>query len=188
MNKKGIELSINFLVVLILALAIFTFGVIFVYKILASSESLKSMTLEDIDSRIADLNCAGNDASCIDKERFLLAKEDIEIVTVKVLNIDRTYKAKYSIKAAPNVRYDLQGQPQGGFSTADVMVMPDAPGYQDIEVEPNKEEKVGFAFQVKGTVYEGTYVFNLIIEKQIWNGVGWDPPVTETHKIWIEIS
>lgn len=56
MNKKGIELSINFIVTLILALVIFSFSILFVQKFFVGAgdiqESLDSQTREELQSRL----------------------------------------------------------------------------------------------------------------------------------------
>ncbi len=68
MNKKAIQLSINFIVMLIIAIVIFAFGINFIYNLLSSAEEMKDITLEDIDNRISNLMCGANKIICLDKD------------------------------------------------------------------------------------------------------------------------
>ena len=60
MNKKGIELSVNFLVVLILSIVIISFGIYLLTSVVGKASELSKMTQEDLNKRIETLQCSGN--------------------------------------------------------------------------------------------------------------------------------
>ena len=70
-NKKAaVELSLNFLVVLIISIVLFGFGVIFIRNLFSQATDLRDLTLEELDDRIADLICEGTDRVCIEIWQF----------------------------------------------------------------------------------------------------------------------
>ena len=65
LNKRGIELSLNFLVVLIISIVIFGFGVKFIYNLSSQATDLQQLTIGDLDERIGNLACEGSDRVCV---------------------------------------------------------------------------------------------------------------------------
>ena len=56
-NKKAIALSINMLVVIILAVVIFSFGVAFLYSTVSRAFQLKGAVDEDLDRQMETILC-----------------------------------------------------------------------------------------------------------------------------------
>jgi len=54
-NKKGIELGINFIVMLILAVVVFSFGLIFVRQLFSEAEGIKEQLDRDTEQQIEQL-------------------------------------------------------------------------------------------------------------------------------------
>ena len=88
MNKKSaLELSVNFMVVIIIALVLFSFGIKFIYDIYNKSTLLKDMTLGDIDEQIADIICGNTQQICIGEDTIYLEPKQHEILSVRLMNI-----------------------------------------------------------------------------------------------------
>lgn len=65
MNNKGIELSINFMVVFILAIVTFSFGLVIVYNIVASGDAAISDSQNTVVSELRRLSCSSTDNVCV---------------------------------------------------------------------------------------------------------------------------
>ena len=89
MKKAAIELSMNFLVVILLSLVIFGFGINFIYTIMNNSNEISELTLSEIDERIASLMCSDTQRVCIEKDTLRLEPDKIKIFTVKIINIQQ---------------------------------------------------------------------------------------------------
>ena len=87
MNKKGIELSVNFLVTIIIALVIFGFGVKFVYNLASGASEMESLTTDDLDERIGDLLCESADKVCIGVNRKVIPRGEFDVFGIKVINV-----------------------------------------------------------------------------------------------------
>ena len=59
------EMSLNFLVTIIIALAIFMFGIRFIYNLASSANELEGISVDQLDSRIGSLLCDSTDRVCI---------------------------------------------------------------------------------------------------------------------------
>src|SRR3989344_7592780 len=87
LNKRGVELSINFLVIIILSIVIFGFGVVFMQKLFSQANNLRDLTLEDLDAKIGSLVCEGSDRVCIGFDRKVIKRKDFDVFGLRILNI-----------------------------------------------------------------------------------------------------
>ena len=88
MKQGAIALSLNFMVVIIISLVVFAFGISFLYSIVSNAEDLKDRTLGDIDSQINNLMCDSQERVCIGTPRITIKPKNIEVIGVRVLNIE----------------------------------------------------------------------------------------------------
>ncbi|MBA3064142.1 hypothetical protein FP803_01760, partial [Candidatus Woesearchaeota archaeon] len=56
-NKKGMELSINFIVILILSIVVFGFGIKILSGIFGGASEIEKITLEEINRHLIDIMC-----------------------------------------------------------------------------------------------------------------------------------
>ena len=87
MYKKGIELSINFIVVFILAITIFGFGLRFAYTMLGGAEDLTKVAEDELDERIEEILCPGDARVCFGTSTRTLRRGTHDIFGVRVLNV-----------------------------------------------------------------------------------------------------
>ncbi|MFC1768505.1 hypothetical protein ACFLZX_01955 [Nanoarchaeota archaeon] len=84
--KKGIELSINFIVIMIIAIALFGLGVKLLIDIFVGSTDLVGKTFEGLGKDIDDLGCRPDDRTCFSDDFLRIEKGDIGVIGVKVFN------------------------------------------------------------------------------------------------------
>ncbi|HLC65395.1 MAG TPA: hypothetical protein VJI46_04705 [Candidatus Nanoarchaeia archaeon] len=99
MNSKGIELSVNFLITLILSLVLFGMGVMLVYNIFAGAEDLSKITEDELHKEIAALQCRTDARVCFGVETLEIERGDAGFFMVRVINVlDLPEPAKFSIE------------------------------------------------------------------------------------------
>ncbi|MFC1768504.1 hypothetical protein ACFLZX_01950 [Nanoarchaeota archaeon] len=87
MHKKGVTLSVNFLVVLIIALVLFGMGVKLLWDIFASSSDISQLAWDDYRKQIANLQCRPDERVCYGVEQISVERGEVGIFGVKVINI-----------------------------------------------------------------------------------------------------
>ena len=68
-SKKGIELSLNFIVILIISIILFGFGVRFISRLTSEATNLQELTINELDEKIGNLVCEGSERICIGIDR-----------------------------------------------------------------------------------------------------------------------
>ena len=161
-NKKAaIELSMNFLVMVIIAITIFGFGIGFVYTILNNAQSLKDLTTEDLDQRISDLMCKKTQKVCVEKEILVLSQGELEIVGIRILNIeDGGSEMDFKIEMSEGIYIDQDNNVQP--ITTPIKVMPIV---RHETIRLNDMKSMGFGFEIDKYALRGTYVFNLNVTR-----------------------
>jgi len=180
-SKGSVELSINFLVIIILSMALLGFGLSYLYQILRGTEKLSGMTLEDIDKQIADLKCDNTLRICLEKSIVELEPKDFQIVTIRVLNIDQGDIFRIhvipGIYVAPDNSVFYPNNP-GYFNPISVL-----PNLTDATIKTNEAETFGIGFGYDKAP-KGTYVFNIYINK-VRGAI--EEPYDVTQKLYINI-
>ena len=157
--KKAIELSINFLVMLILSIVIFGFGIAFIYNTITNSENLRDMTLEELDDQIEDLLCESADKVCLGINTQTMEKGDVHIFGVKVINID---------DVEPDHSFTVYVE-ESGYISKDGIYSSLFPSITDIDAKPQKrtekieaheEKDMGIGFHLKNAA-AGKYIFTV---------------------------
>ena len=179
-KKAAIALSMNFMVTIIIALVVFSFGVGFVYTIVNNANTLKEMTTEDIDSKISDLLCKNTQKVCVEKEILELKPGELEIVGIRILNIETGGpELTFKIKMEPGIFVDNDNNDQPTHPTPGIFVMPNT---RSETIKQNDMLSMGFGFEIEKKAVRGTYVFNLNVEYP--DGTLYD----KTRKIRIKVS
>ena len=146
MNKKGIELSINFLVVIILSIVIVTFSVIILTSIVGKAGELNKMTQEDLDKRIESLQCTG--IVCFAVNYKELERGDFHIFGLKVFTRDEgnfELKVEQASPATPKLLFQ--------------------PKNYTFSLDGNDETRIGIGFEIPKNATSGLYIFNVKILK-----------------------
>ena len=100
MEKRGIELSLTFLVTIILAVVIMAFGVRFLYSLASEATELDRTSTEQLDKRFAELSCSSNDKVCIGIIRKVIQKGNTDAFGLKIINIGAASEFKVEVNAS----------------------------------------------------------------------------------------
>lgn len=164
-SKKGMELSIQFFVLLILAIVIFGYSVNFIYGIFTKASQLESMAFDQLDKQVESLTC-GTQQVCLGTARKTIARDSFKVFTVRVLN-SRSERADFSM-----IVEDSGIRPEG----ADLLYFkPDA---RDFTLDAGEIKSLGVGVEVPATAESGNYVLNV---KVTLNGAQYGD--VETYKI-----
>ena len=175
--KKGIELSLNFLVTIIIALVIFGFGVKFIYTLAAQATDLQSITTDELDNKIGQLLCDSTDRICIGIDKKTIQKEKFDIFGIKVININ------------PGSDFEMLITPTGHIKN-NGPIMPVDSGKikikyrQNFFIDRNGEESLGVGVEVSKDAESGTYILDVDIKQITSTGA---EPYAGLHKLYVEV-
>jgi hypothetical protein len=167
MNKKGIELSVNFLVTIILAITILVFGITFIGNLLGGAEDISKMTAEDLDSRIDELLCPGDERVCFGMRTKTLRIDELGIFGIRVLNVlgeDAQFSVTVTIPASGGYI------PKGGTVTAipspPLSIVPPAGTPRTELIRNNEEASIGIGIKPPKSpqaAKPGRYIFDVVV-------------------------
>jgi hypothetical protein len=156
--KKGIELSLNFLVTVIIAITIFMFGIKFIYDLTSQATELEGLTTEDLDKRIGELLCESTQRVCIGLNKKEIRRGKLDVFGIKIINIDSEKNFEISANV---VGYTLNNNP---ISTdPDVLNKIDLKYRTTVFLGRNAEETIGLGVEVMKDAKAGTYILDVII-------------------------
>ena len=155
-KKKAIELSMNFFVVIIISIVIFGFGIKFLYSLAKSANDIQSMSIEDIDSKISNMVCNGNEKICIGTDTKTIKKGDFDVFGIKIVNV------------ADSVDFEIQttfskaiSKTNSEFSSSNLIINPPD---RSVTIEKNDEQSIGIGIEVPKNAISGKYIFNIEIK------------------------
>lgn len=184
MHKKGVELSINFLVIMIISLTVFGFGIYFISRLSSQANELADMTLGELDQRIGELICEGSARVCIGIERQAIRKEKLGVFGLKILNLDDAQQFEVTVKPSNPIGFDSNNKPilvTGTFDGLDI-TPPVYTTARAVSIDKNEEETVGIGIHVPKEAIPGTYIFNVDIKDGSGN------VYSKTQKIYVDVQ
>lgn len=175
MDKKGIELSLNFLVILIISIVLFGFGVRFISKLSSEATQLQDLTLGELDERIGNLVCEGSERVCIGIDRKTIKRAKFDVFGLKIINI----------LDSQNFDVTVTRPTPSGYTKAKQEIQTDNlvwnPKSRSIFIEKNEEKVVGIGIQVPANAVSGTYIFNVDIRTSDGK------PYSATQKLYVDV-
>ncbi len=184
-KKAAIELSLNFIVVLVLSIIIFGFGVTFISRLSSQAIDIKDMTMGELDGRIGKLVCEGSDRVCIGIDRKTIQRTEFGVFGLNIVNIldppQGETQVIFEIKVSPSspmgYKKDKQLiQPSGSFKG--LVVNPVA---REIVMEKNEERTISIGIQAPSNAILGTYIFN--VEIKTADG----KPYSNVQKLYVDV-
>src|SRR3989338_6404086 len=157
-NKKAIELSLNFMVILIISIIIFGFGVRFISRLSSEAIDLTRITEEELDERIGNLVCEGSDRVCIGIDRKTIKRTKFDVFGLKILNV------------LDNPRFDIvvSRPTPSGYTKSKAAIQTDGliwnPKSRSVFIEKDEENNLGIGVKVPADAVSGTYIFNVEIK------------------------
>ena len=158
MAKKAVELSLNFIVILIISIIIFSFGVRFISKLSSQATELQDITISELDERIGSLICEGSDRVCVGVDRKTIKRTKFDVFGLKILNILDSQLFAITVSRPTPSGYTRNRQEIQSDSLAW------NPKARDIFIEKNEEKNLGIGVQVPANAVSGTYIFNVEIK------------------------
>ena len=167
--KKGIELSLNFLVTIVIALAIFGFGIKFISNLSSDVKEMESLTIDDLDARIGQLACGAADKVCISPTKKVIKKGDFDVFGIIIINI--LNEGYFGVQITPSSLpgYTKNNEP---ILTDNIKLK-----YRSgVSIKNNEEESIGVGVEVPKDTQSGIYIFDVKIS-----------PYSEINKIYVEV-
>ncbi len=176
-SKRGIELSLNFIVILIISIVIFGFGVRFIYKLSSQATELQGLTLSELDDKIGNLICEGSDRVCIGEDRKTIPRTKFEVFGLKVVNIldDKEFRIEVNASNPIGFQKDRSDIP-------DIVRLIILPSSRQTEIKKNEEKNLGIGIEVPSNAAPGTYIFNINITDLDTNTA-----YTSIQKIYVDV-
>jgi len=159
-SKKAVELSLNFIVVIIISLVIFGFGILFISNLFSKAEDLSKITLDKLDEKIGSLVCEGSERVCISNERKVIPKEKFDVFGIKILNILDTQDFEITVTRPSPSGYKKNNAPI--LPNEDTLTWKARPM---VNIPKNEEVKIGIGIHVPKDAIAGTYIFNVEIKQ-----------------------
>lgn len=160
MNKKAIALSINFLVTLILAITIFSFGIIFARNLMGGAGELTSMTESDLDKQIGSLLCSGNERVCYGIRDKTIRRGDFGIFGIRILNILDVGEVEFTVTV-----YD-RGMVPKGKTEITYEIDPELnilPRTRKDKIPNNEDKTIGIGVEVPRDARPGRYILDISV-------------------------
>ncbi len=172
MNRKGIELSITMVVVLIISLIIFIGGISLTFKIFKGAEEAGAEIERSTKEQISSLLKTGNQLVAIPFNKAQVPRGKQETFAIGIRNIGET--GAFSIKVEFDNAYDTGEKPLSGLDKTFIEEKW-LGGFRTVEalrIEKNKFEITPIAIKSQGSISptapapKGIYVFNVCIYKK----------------------
>tara|TARA_Y100000034_G_scaffold24312_2_gene28331 strand:+ start:4323 stop:4889 length:567 start_codon:yes stop_codon:yes gene_type:complete len=166
-NKKAIEISINFIVILVLAIFVFSLSVWFITSVMKTSVELHEKSSADLDAQIGYLNC-GTTPVCLNMDELELSRGEDDAFGLRLYNYkdeDITIQVTVDMddqvlsKALPKDNFKvLFGIEHGKFKRV-------------VHLKRNEEKPVGIGIIANDDAPSGKYLIK--VETKYCNGSNW---------------
>ena len=178
-DKRGIELSMNFIVILIISIVIFGFGVNFISRLSSQAKDLQELTVGELDDRIGNLICEGSTRVCVGIDRKTINRKKFDVFGLKIINVldRREFNIDITRPSPPS---------PSGYDRNNVAIQRDDliwnPKTRTVLIEKNEEKNLGIGIQVPADAVPGTYIFNVEIKQADGNFY------SATQKLYVDVS
>jgi len=169
-NKRGIELAVNFLVMLMLGIVIFAFGIRFAYKLFAQGNELTSDAYKQYSKQIEGLACASAEKVCLPTKTLTIDGTKPAIFGVVIENV-LTSEQTFNVKVTPT-NFVAKGSPgrsvafQAGEEDDKIQFLPKPTDpLSTITLQSKEKQSVGIVIQANGAE-AGTYSFTVEVLRE----------------------
>jgi hypothetical protein len=181
MNKKGIELSINFIVLLILAMAMFGGGLLFVSKFFSKATSIKGSLDTQTERQIEAMLDSGS-AFVIPIHTKEGDRGEFVKYGIGLYNDGRSSSEQFSISVnfdsafAKTTKLPLCS----GGCPADAMPQIKPSNVQTIQILPDQKQTFLVLFEIPPRTQSGTYIYTV---ESMQGGVEYEPSLQLIVKV-----
>lgn len=169
LNKKAMELSLNFIVILIISIIIFGFGVKFISDLSSQAVEITDMTISELDERIEDIICEGSERVCVGIDRKIIKRKESSVFGVKILNIIEPAPPEKGQYFDVIVTPPPPPKPIGFKKDQTPIENPPSPNLiiypaeRSVYIGANEVRSIGIGIQVPAKAVSGTYILNVEI-------------------------
>ena len=174
-GKKGIELSMNFVVMLIIAIVIFGFGIRFIYTLSSNANDIKDISSKELDARVADLLCSTSQKICIGTDKKIIQKGKFDIFGIRILNVGDAQDFDILIQRPSPSGFTKQKQ---AISNDGLLAVPNERSERFLR---NEERNFGVGVEVPSSALSGTYIFDVRVQKANGEQYG------STQRLYVEV-
>ena len=176
MKRKGaIELSVNFLVILVISLVVFGFGLSLFWKIYAQADEQMGQMSQSMEREIQSRLHSGDKVSIVPRQLDMSRNED-RIIGIGIRNIESD-KTKFKIYAKRSLFYSPQNDISCSFTPGDgeedCAAEYDIPqiGFlglpNEIEIIPNEQGIRSIMLKTDRRAMSGEYVIDICVCKDM---------------------
>ena len=158
LSKRAIELSMNFIVIIIITIIIFSFGILFIRNLSQNANDLTQLTLKDIDQRISDLSCDGSSRVCISPDTITIQKKKFDVFGIKIINAGNDANFIITVTYQSPLGYKKDASP---ITSPPLKLNPSAP--RAVSIMKNDGKKIGIGVEVPANAVSGTYILDIDI-------------------------
>lgn len=173
-RKGAIELSLNFIVILVISIIIFGFGVRFISKLSSQATELGDLTISNLDEKIGNLICEGSERVCVGIDHKIIKREEFDVFGVKILNVLTPSDGRdgqefdVEISASNPLGFKKDKTPITTTPSFNGLLF-NPQKRENVFIKKNEEKNIGIGIQVPTNAVSGTYIFNVKI-RTLMNG------------------
>ena len=163
-NKKAIQISINFIVILVIALFVFGLSVYFLKSVFFTSKQTFEQTSEQLDKQMINLAC-GNRHVCLSATRFKIPRAKDDIFGVNVYNSNAN---KIIVRISVDADSSTVTSVSGGKKPSDhlnILFGKDVDNvgnkYWEFALDPEQRKSIGILIRTRKNADPGEYVLNV---------------------------
>ncbi|MCK5107706.1 MAG: hypothetical protein KAQ83_03185 [Nanoarchaeota archaeon] len=161
-NKKGIQLSVNFIVMLIIALVVFAFGINFMYDLITKAEEIRQ-DVDDNTQREIEASLTGGDIVSIPINHKETKIGESVIFGLGIFNVEKTQA--FTIEMSFESAYNSKTKAPISVNGEDWIIS----SYGPYELAKNEQKIIGLPIRVprnieSGKTPSGVYSFNIEVK------------------------
>lgn len=155
-SKKGIQLSINFLVIVILSIVMLTLGILLVQTFFGKTEEIKRDLDVQTKDKIAELLTYG-EITALPYSKKTVSGGDQALFGLGVLNVDRENYKTFYVDIVPSKFVTKRNEVEDNPDVEDWLLYDD----ETFNLAPHESKQVSILVTPPSNARIGTYIFNV---------------------------
>lgn len=187
-SKRGIELSVNFLVALVLAVVVFGMGLYIAAMIFGGGGSIAEKKFEDFDRQVGELSCYAADSVCVQVKSETVNRGSFKALGVTIKNVFPKKQFKLVVQ---NTRFiDQAGDAKLDFDPKLMLFGLDTDGRIET-LEKGEKKTFGVGVQVPKNAPSGQYTLNVMVyyadPEEVPDATTWEQYIERPYKIFVNV-
>ncbi|MFT7615876.1 MAG: hypothetical protein ACI8Y7_000703 [Candidatus Woesearchaeota archaeon] len=165
MNKQGVELSINFIVMLILAITLFSISMVMIKQFTSDSADLSNQLNDGLKEKLLDISCNSRNTICISNNNQIIKEDGFYHFGIVVRN-DFDTTLEYEIIVTPlsaTISGERTAAILGSLGWGEVNL---AEQFQNssLLIEPKTQDGTQASFVIGKTASPGQYIYKVRVQ------------------------